>query len=78
MIESNLVNRPVISHSSLNAYRSGETELANETTSQILAALSQVSSRRLLGRLQPLAAEAAATRDSTATDLTHQLEAAMR
>ena len=56
----------------LNAYRSGETDLANQTTSQVIDALPQVSSRRLANRLQPLAIEAA-THDSTATDLAHQL-----
>ena len=56
----------------LNAYRSGETELANQTSEQVLAALPQVSSRRLANRLQPLAIEAA-THDSTAAELAHRL-----
>ncbi len=56
----------------LNAYRGGETDLANRTTSQVLAALPEVSSRRVANRLRPLAIEAA-THDSTAADLAHQL-----
>jgi tetratricopeptide (TPR) repeat protein len=56
----------------LNSYRSGNTELANQLTSEITATLPEVSSRRLLARLRPLAAEAA-THDSTATDLAHRL-----
>jgi transcriptional regulator with XRE-family HTH domain len=57
----------------LNAYRAGDTALANQTTSRIVAALPQVSSRRVLARLRPLTAEAT-THDSTATDLAHQLD----
>jgi tetratricopeptide (TPR) repeat protein len=56
----------------LNAYRTGDTDLANKLTSQILTALPDVSSRRLTTRLRALTTEAA-THDSTATDLAHQL-----
>jgi len=56
----------------LNDYRSGNIDVANETTEAILTALPEVSSRRLTARLGPLAAEAA-THGSTATDLAHQL-----
>ena len=60
----------------LNSYRAGDTDLANDRTSQILAALPQISSRRLTARLRPLAIEAA-THDSTATDLARQIDGAI-
>lgn len=56
----------------LNSYRCGDIDIANHTTSQILTALPDVSSRRLTTRLRALTIEAA-THDSTATDLAHQL-----
>ena len=56
----------------LNAYRTGDTTLANRTASQVVEALAEVSSHRLLARLRPLATEAA-THDSTAADLAHRL-----
>lgn len=56
----------------LNAYRCGDINTANETTTTILAALPEVSSRRVSARLRPLAAEAA-RQDSTAADLAHRL-----
>jgi predicted XRE-type DNA-binding protein len=71
--------RSLLSHLiplALNSYRAGDTDLANDRTSQILAALPQISSRRLTARLRPLAIEAA-THDSTATDLAHQIDGAI-
>jgi hypothetical protein len=58
----------------LNAYRGSNTELANDATAKIATALPQISSRRLVARLRPLAAEAA-THDSTAADLAEHLNA---
>ena len=56
----------------LNSYRVGDTDLANDTTSKVLAAIPEISSHRFATRLRPLAAEAA-THDSTAADLARQL-----
>jgi len=56
----------------LNSYRCGDTYQANEITGRLVAVLSDVSSRRLLTRLRPLAIEAA-THDSAAIDLAHKL-----
>ena len=57
----------------LNCYRLGETDRANTLAADLLSSVPQVSSRRLLTRLAPLAAEAAGQHDSTATDIAHQL-----
>ena len=58
----------------LNHYRCGDTTTANDQAAHVLTALPQVSSRRVLASLRPLAIAAAAHRtDSTATDLAQRI-----
>lgn len=57
----------------LNSYRTGDTDRANTVASELLSSVPQISSRRLLTRLSPLAKEAADQHDSTASDIAHQI-----
>ena len=57
-----------------NQYRCGETDLANTTTEQVLAAIGQVSSRRTARDLITLGTEIHQyTTNSTALDLAHRI-----
>lgn len=57
-----------------NQYRCGETDLANTTTEQVLASISQVSSRRTTRDLITLGTEIRQyTTNSTALDLAHRI-----
>ncbi|MGH3720091.1 MAG: hypothetical protein ACRDRI_14865, partial [Pseudonocardiaceae bacterium] len=57
-----------------NQYRCGETDLANTTTAQVLAAINQVSSLLTARKLTALGTEIRRhTTDSTALDLAHRI-----
>lgn len=60
----------------LNHYRCGDTGAANDQAARVLAALPQISSRRILTSLRPLGIAAARTTDSTAPDLARHIHTA--